>query len=61
MRAARSRPSRSTIQVVDAETDEVIRQIPPEVIQQLRARFAEMASGVESKEPVPGMLFDTRA
>jgi flagellar protein FlaG len=49
------------IQVVDAETDEVIRQIPPEVIQQLRARFAEMASGVESKEPVPGMLFDTRA
>jgi flagellar protein FlaG len=49
------------IQVVDAETDEVIRQIPPEVIQQLRARFAEMATGLESKEPVPGMLFDTRA
>jgi flagellar protein FlaG len=49
------------IHVVDAETDETIRQIPPEVIQQLHARFAEMASGVESKQPVPGMLFDTRA
>ena len=49
------------IHVVDAETDETIREIPPEVIQQLHERFAEMARGAESKQPVPGMLFDTRA
>ncbi len=40
------------VKVVDLETDEVIRQIPPEAVVELRKRLAETADAIFFKESV---------
>ena len=51
------------IQVIDAETDQVVRQIPSDAIVALQKRLAEFqdASASADKPAVDGVLFSTRA
>ena len=51
------------IQVIDAETEEVVRQIPPEGILELQQRMAEIreSGGKADASVMDGMLFNTKA
>lgn len=52
----------TVIQVIDAETDQVLRQIPSEAIVALQRRLAEFqeSSASADKLAVDGVLFSTR-
>lgn len=52
----------TVIQVIDAETDQVLRQIPSEAIVALQRRLAEFqeSNTAADKRAVDGVLFSTR-
>ena len=53
----------TVIQVIDSETDEVVRQIPSEAILTLQRRLAEIqdAPSPADKSAIDGMLLSTKA
>jgi len=48
----------TVIQVLDAETDEIVRQIPAEEVLQIARFLAEQQAGADASDAVKGLLMD---
>ncbi len=49
------------VKVVDARTRDVVREIPPEEVREMRKRLNEVAEKLFQESPVTSMLFQAKA